>query len=142
MRTNDPNFDFVTAKNEDDANRATERMIRQQIDERRRVVRGLNPHGETKPQWEVDADPANQQPMWTTKTDKNGRITEIRQNRPTQSDLATKRFLGKRFIVRIDEQTSVGGHLATPGALIDCYGDSAFTLHGLRGSIIKEYSAE
>ncbi len=133
----DPDFSFEANKAEAAKVREIKRQIRE--DRRRSVATGKDPHAKTKKPWAVEDGPVT--PNWSFVRDKDGKVTSGKQNLPiaSQGDSDPKNA-GKRFLVRIDSPCLVNGQHIDPGAVLECFPGTAYSLHGTRGQILKEFT--
>jgi hypothetical protein len=132
----DVDFTFNTSLERVEA----ERKIREQIaDYRRQTVTAKNPNEKRKAAWQVETGPVT--PRWTVERTKDGAVSRLVQNHPEPaSDDDNPMFRNKRFIVRIDEVCCVAGEHVEPGVEVECFRQTAFSLHNFRGRITREFT--
>ena len=131
----DPDFSLVKGS---PARRHDER-VREQCKAHQRARVSL-PTGKSSKPWKVTGEDAPKAPLWRAERDGTGKVISMTQlRRDAQNMDADHRFTGRRYKCEISRACCVGGEPLEPGAMIDCYADAAFSVHGVCGRITEEY---
>lgn len=93
-----------------------------------------------KAPWKITK--GDQGPMWEFHRDKAGTITLAKQLRPHPGGMDDDgKHRGKRFVcITAGQPCLIGGEHIEAGCRVECFADTAYTIHGDRGKIIEEVS--
>lgn len=129
-----------------------ERQIKRDIaDHRRQVIKGRDPRAKDKPSWKMrDERPGPDDPrppapsIWRAEFNERNcidRLTQISPMPPPSVDSSPK-WRGRKFRVKITEPCSFPEGSLEPGAIIECFAESAFgTVQAGKGIIEEEFAA-